>query len=144
MRRSAARCRIANQSPGRRRIVIRSTAGLLRDVFDGKSLTFEWSNARIAISASVDCDICRLAARGRHNSYEFTYDLLSVSVADDSVMSRRGVRATSGEYNGCSRPRPCKNAYDSFIDAKDHDLVDRGSILSEFLEHESPESNSAN
>ena len=33
---------------------------------------------------------------------------------------------------------------DSFVDAKDSDLAERGSILDEILEHESSESNSAN
>jgi hypothetical protein len=61
MRRSAARCRIASRSPGRRRIVIRSTAGPL-DLFAGKSRMSESSKARMEMSASVDSDICRLAA----------------------------------------------------------------------------------
>jgi hypothetical protein len=37
-----------------------------------------------------------------------------------------------------------KTIDDSFISAKDRVLVERGSILGEFLEHESSESNSAN
>ncbi len=62
MRRSAARCRMASRSPGRRRIVIRSTAGLLLDVRDGWSRTSESSNVRMAISASVDSDTRSFAA----------------------------------------------------------------------------------
>jgi len=37
-----------------------------------------------------------------------------------------------------------KTIDDSFISAKDRVLVEHGSILGEFLEHESSESNSAN
>jgi hypothetical protein len=62
MRRSAARCRMASRSPGRRRMVIRSRAGPLLDGLGGKSGAWESSNARMAISASVDSDTCRWAA----------------------------------------------------------------------------------
>ena len=64
MRRSAARCRMASGCPGRRRIVIRSTAG---DVCGGKSGTSESSNARIALSA--DSDTCRLAAASTNKRF---------------------------------------------------------------------------
>jgi hypothetical protein len=37
-----------------------------------------------------------------------------------------------------------KTMDDSFVDAKDPDLAERGSILDEILEHKSSESNSAN
>ena len=60
MRRSAARWRMASRSPGRRRIVIRSTAGPLPDLFAGKSGMSDSSKARIAMSASVDSDISPL------------------------------------------------------------------------------------
>jgi hypothetical protein len=53
--------------------------------------------------------------------------------------------------SSCTQPgfRPpsteaVKTIDDSFVGAKDRDLVERGSILGEFLEHESSESNSAN
>jgi hypothetical protein len=43
------------------------------------------------------------------------------------------------------RDRGCvKTMDDSFVDAKDPDLAERGSILDEILEHKSSESNSAN
>jgi hypothetical protein len=70
MRRSAARWRMASRSPGRRRIVIRSTAGPL-DLFAGKSGMSESSKARIAMSASVDSDICRLAATAANNRFSW-------------------------------------------------------------------------
>jgi hypothetical protein len=53
---------MASRSPGRSRIVMRSSAGPLLDVLGGKSGDCESSNARMAISASVDSDICRWAA----------------------------------------------------------------------------------
>src|SRR5579862_6633160 len=62
MRRSAARFRMASRSPGRRRIVIRSTARSLLDVRGGKSGTSETSNVRMTISASVGSDTRSFAA----------------------------------------------------------------------------------
>src|SRR5580658_3512478 len=69
MRRSAARCRMASRSPGRRRIVIRSRAGPLLDGLGGKSGAWESSNARIAIRASVDSDTCRWAATAANRRF---------------------------------------------------------------------------
>src|ERR1700683_675511 len=62
MRRSGARFRIASRSPGRRRIVIRSTAGSVLAVRVGWSRISEPSKLRMAISASVDSDNCSFAA----------------------------------------------------------------------------------
>jgi hypothetical protein len=62
MRRSAARCRMASRSPGRNRIVIRSRAGPLPEGQGSRSGDCAWSQARMAISASLDSDICRWAA----------------------------------------------------------------------------------
>jgi hypothetical protein len=69
MRRSAARCRMASRSPGRRRIVIRSRAGPLLDGLDAKSGDWESSSARMAISASVDSDTCRWAATAANRRF---------------------------------------------------------------------------
>ena len=62
MRPSAARCRMASRSPGRRRIVIRSRAGPLPGGRDSNSRDCASSHARMAIRASVDSDMCRRAA----------------------------------------------------------------------------------
>jgi hypothetical protein len=53
---------MASRSPGRKRIVIRSRAGPSLDGLGGKSGDCESSKARIAISASIDSEICRWAA----------------------------------------------------------------------------------
>src|SRR5277367_4080968 len=69
MRRSAARRRMVSRSPGRRRIVIRSRAGPLLDGMGIKSANCESSNARMAISASADSDICRCAATAANKRF---------------------------------------------------------------------------
>jgi hypothetical protein len=60
---------MASRSPGRRRIVIRSTAGLVLDVRGGKSDTSELSIVRIAISASVDSDTRSFAATSANERF---------------------------------------------------------------------------
>src|SRR5277367_137271 len=60
---------MASRSPGRRRIVIRSTAGSLLDVRGGKSGTSEASNVRMAISASVDSDTRSFAATSANERF---------------------------------------------------------------------------
>src|SRR6266404_6818302 len=69
MPRSAARCRMASRSPGRRRIVIRPKAGPLLDGSGSKSGDCDSSNARMAISASADSDICRCAATAANKRF---------------------------------------------------------------------------
>src|ERR1700722_11697090 len=69
MRRSTARFRMASRSPGRRRIVIRSTAGLLLDVRGSKSGGWESSNVRMAISASADSDTRSFAANSANERF---------------------------------------------------------------------------
>ena len=60
---------MASRSPGRRRIVIRSRAGPLLDGLGSKSGDCESSHARMAISASVDSDICRWAATAANKRF---------------------------------------------------------------------------
>jgi hypothetical protein len=60
---------MASRSPGRRRIVIRSTAGSLLDARGGKSGTSESSNVRMAISASVDSDTRSFAATSANERF---------------------------------------------------------------------------
>ena len=60
---------MANRSPGRRRIVIRSTAGSLLDVRSGKSGTSESSNVRMAIRARADSDTRSFAATSANRRF---------------------------------------------------------------------------
>ena len=60
---------MASRSPGRKRIVIRSRAGPLLDGMGGKSSDCETSHARMAISASVDSEICRRAAAAANRRF---------------------------------------------------------------------------
>jgi hypothetical protein len=69
MHRSAARCRMANRSPGRRRIVIRSRAGPPPEGRGSNSGDCASSHARMAISASVDSDMCRWAASAANTRF---------------------------------------------------------------------------
>ncbi len=69
MRRSAASSRIADRSPGRRRIVIRSMAGSLLDVRGGKAHTSESSNVRMAIRARADSDTCSFTATSANRRF---------------------------------------------------------------------------
>src|SRR5271170_149723 len=95
MRRSAARFRMASRSPGRRRIVIRSTAGLLLDVRGGKSGTSESSNVRMAISASVDSDTRSFAATSANERFSCGVGRAVIDGAVDfrfpSVTARKAV-----------------------------------------------------
>jgi hypothetical protein len=69
MRRSDARRRMASRSPGRKRMVIRSRAGPLLDGLGGKLDDCESNQARMAISASVDSEICRRAATAANKRF---------------------------------------------------------------------------
>ena len=69
MWRSDARRRMASRSPGRKRIVIRSWAGPLLDGLGGKSGDCDSSQARMAITASVDSEICRWAATAANRRF---------------------------------------------------------------------------
>src|SRR5271165_2378782 len=95
MRRSAARCRIASRSPGRRRTVIRSTAGSLLDVRSGKSRTSESSNVRIAIRARADSDTRSFAATSANKRFSCSVGRAVIDGAVDfkvpSVTARRPV-----------------------------------------------------
>jgi hypothetical protein len=57
-------------------------------------------------------------------------------VCSDTVVMR--ARNASGRSPRSAIGPSCVNTHDNFFDAKDRDVVDLGSILSEFLQHESP------